>query len=77
MQSPKGRPDSVEASKKTSLATPRTARKLIKTQGSDKELGTSPTSKTVKDRSAKILERRSPQTPAIEVTFLDIVKVVE
>ncbi|KAL0316261.1 UNVERIFIED_CONTAM: Interactor of constitutive active ROPs 2, chloroplastic [Sesamum radiatum] len=67
MQTPKSRPGSLDVPQKLSPATPRTGRKL-KTLGSDSDSMTSPSpvSKTLKDKSPKIVDRRSPRSPAIE-----------
>ncbi|KAK4392182.1 Interactor of constitutive active ROPs 2, chloroplastic [Sesamum angolense] len=61
------RPGSLDVPQKLSPATPRTGRKL-KTLGSDSDSMTSPSpvSKTLKDKSPKIVDRRSPRSPAIE-----------
>ncbi|CAI9779022.1 unnamed protein product [Fraxinus pennsylvanica] len=67
MQTPKARPASLDVPHKVSSATPRTARKL-KTPGSDSDPVSSPNpaSKTPKDRSSKVVVRRSPRTPVAE-----------
>ncbi|KAK4419167.1 Interactor of constitutive active ROPs 2, chloroplastic [Sesamum alatum] len=59
------RPRSLDVPKKPSPATPRTARKL-KTPGSDSDSSPNPVSKTPKDRSPKVVDRKSPRIPAIE-----------
>ncbi|KAI3447618.1 hypothetical protein Pfo_004283 [Paulownia fortunei] len=61
------RPGSLDVPQKPSPATPRTGRKL-KTPGSDSDSFTSPNpvSKTPKDRSPKVVDRRSPRSPATE-----------
>ncbi|KAL0409882.1 UNVERIFIED_CONTAM: Interactor of constitutive active ROPs 2, chloroplastic [Sesamum latifolium] len=61
------RPRSLDVPKRPSPATPRTARKL-KTPGSDSDSASSPNpvSKTPKDRSPKVVDRKSPRIPAIE-----------
>ncbi|KAL0333340.1 UNVERIFIED_CONTAM: Interactor of constitutive active ROPs 2, chloroplastic [Sesamum angustifolium] len=71
MQTPKSRPGSLDVPQKLSPATPRTGRKL-KTLGSDSDSMTSPSpvSKTLKDKSPKIVDRRSPRSPAIELAQL-------
>ncbi|KAL0278028.1 UNVERIFIED_CONTAM: Interactor of constitutive active ROPs 2, chloroplastic, partial [Sesamum radiatum] len=60
-------PRSLDVPKRPSPATPRTARKL-KTPGSDSDSASSPNpvSKTPKDRSPKVVDRKSPRIPAIE-----------
>ncbi|XP_051132294.1 interactor of constitutive active ROPs 2, chloroplastic-like [Andrographis paniculata] len=65
MQTPKPRPGSLNVPQKQSLATTRTARKL-KTHGSDSDSSPNPISKTPKDRSAKVADRRSPRVLAVE-----------
>ncbi|XAR69038.1 hypothetical protein NMG60_11000489 [Bertholletia excelsa] len=67
MQTPKTRTGSSEVPQRPSPATPRTARQL-KTQGSDSDLVASPkpASKTPKERSPKVVDRRSPRTPGTE-----------
>ncbi|MCD9641051.1 hypothetical protein HAX54_026867 [Datura stramonium] len=67
MQTPKGRTVSVEVPQRTSAATLKTARKL-KTPGSDADSVSSPNpaSRTPKDRSPKVVCRRSPRSPVIE-----------
>ncbi|CAI9762047.1 unnamed protein product [Fraxinus pennsylvanica] len=67
MQTPKARPASLDVPHKVSPATPRTARKL-KAPGSESDPGPSPNpaSKTPKDRGSKVVDRRSPRTPATE-----------
>ncbi|CAA3012639.1 interactor of constitutive active ROPs 2, chloroplastic-like [Olea europaea subsp. europaea] len=67
MQTPKARPASLDVPHKVSPATPRTTRKL-KTPGSESDPVPSPNpaSKTPKDRSSKVVDRRSPRTPATE-----------
>ncbi|KAJ7977006.1 Interactor of constitutive active ROPs [Quillaja saponaria] len=68
MQTPKGRAGTSQAPQRKSPATPRTARQL-KTAGTDPDSASSspnPTSKTPKDRSPKVIERRSPQSPMSE-----------
>ncbi|CAN4117015.1 unnamed protein product [Withania somnifera] len=66
MQTPKGRTVSVEVPQRTS-ATPKTAQKL-KTPGSDADSVSSPNpaNRTPKDRSPKVVCRRSPRSPVIE-----------
>ncbi|KAK4342982.1 hypothetical protein RND71_038798 [Anisodus tanguticus] len=66
MQTPKGRTVSVEVPQRTS-ATLKTARKL-KTPGSDADSVSSPNpaNRTPKDRSPKVVSRRSPRSPVIE-----------
>ncbi|KAJ7972441.1 Interactor of constitutive active ROPs [Quillaja saponaria] len=68
MQTPKGRAGTLEVPQRKSPATPRTARQL-KTSGSDSNSLSSspnPTSKTPKDRSPKVIERKSPRSPMFE-----------
>ncbi|KAA8518796.1 hypothetical protein F0562_016429 [Nyssa sinensis] len=65
MQTPKTRTGSLEVPQRTSPATPRTARQL---KGSDSDSVSSPhpASRTPKDRSPKVIERRSPRSPVSE-----------
>ncbi|XP_059646927.1 interactor of constitutive active ROPs 2, chloroplastic-like [Cornus florida] len=67
MQTPKTRTGSLEVPKRTSPTTPRTARQL-KMAGSDSDSVPSPhlASRTPKDRSPKINERRSPRSLVLE-----------
>ncbi|XP_009797643.1 interactor of constitutive active ROPs 2, chloroplastic-like [Nicotiana sylvestris] len=67
MQTPKARTVSVEVPQRTSPATPKTTRKL-KTPGSDADSVSSPNpaTRTPKDRSPKVVGRRSPRSPVIE-----------
>ncbi|XP_057983200.1 interactor of constitutive active ROPs 2, chloroplastic isoform X2 [Malania oleifera] len=66
MQTPKSRTGSLEVPPRTSPATPRTARQP-KTAVSDSDsVSSHPSSKTPKDRSPKVIERRSPRSPAPE-----------
>ncbi|WMV44792.1 hypothetical protein MTR67_038177 [Solanum verrucosum] len=67
MQTPKGRTVSVEVPQRTSAATLKTARKL-RTPGSDGDSVSSPNpaNRTPKDRSPKVVCRRSPRSPVIE-----------
>ncbi|KAK4377681.1 hypothetical protein RND71_003977 [Anisodus tanguticus] len=67
MQTPKARTVSVEVPQRTSPATAKTARKL-RTSGMDVDSVSSPSpaSRTPKDRSPKVIGRRSPQSPEIE-----------
>ncbi|KAK0584061.1 hypothetical protein LWI29_007037 [Acer saccharum] len=69
MQTPKtSRAGSLEVPKRKSPASPRTARQL-KTPGSDAEVVSSsprPMNKTPKDRSPKVIERKSPRSPMSE-----------
>ncbi|KAG4184124.1 hypothetical protein ERO13_A09G151900v2 [Gossypium hirsutum] len=67
MQTPKGRTSSVEVPQRKSPATPRTARQL-KIPGSDSEAVSSPNpaSKTPKDRSPKVTERKVLRSPVAE-----------
>ncbi|KDP29076.1 hypothetical protein JCGZ_16465 [Jatropha curcas] len=67
MQTPKARTGSSEVPQRKSAATPRTARQL-KIPGSDSDSVPSPNpaSKTPKDKSPKVIERRSPRSPATE-----------
>ncbi|KAL2509394.1 Interactor of constitutive active ROPs 2 [Forsythia ovata] len=62
MQTPKGRPASLDVPQKMTPATPRTARKL-KTPGSDSDPVSSPNPAS---KSSKVVDRRSPRTPASE-----------
>lgn len=59
MQTPKSRNVTVEVPQRTSPAAPKTARKL-KTPGSDAA------TRTPKERSPKVVVRRSPRSPALE-----------
>lgn len=59
MQTPKSRNATVEVPQRTSPAAPKTARKL-KTPGSDAA------TRTPKERSPKVVVRRSPRSPALE-----------
>ncbi|KAB1223888.1 Interactor of constitutive active ROPs 2, chloroplastic [Morella rubra] len=62
------RAGSLEVPQRKSPATPRTARQL-KTPGSDSDAVASspnPASRTAKDRSPKVIERRSPRSPMSE-----------
>ncbi|XP_060176893.1 interactor of constitutive active ROPs 2, chloroplastic-like [Lycium barbarum] len=67
MQTPKGRTVSVEVPQRTSPSTAKTARKL-KTSGPDVDSVSSPNPacRTPKDRSPKVIGRRSPRSPAME-----------
>ena len=67
MQTPKARVGMSEVPQKKSPATPRTAHQL-KTPNSDADSVSSPNAakKTSKDRSPKIIERRSPHSPISE-----------
>ncbi|KAG8647296.1 interactor of constitutive active ROPs 2, chloroplastic [Manihot esculenta] len=67
MQTPKARAgSSSELPQRKSPATPRTARKL-KIPGPDSDSpSVNPTSKTPKDKTPKVRERRSPRSPASE-----------
>ncbi|KAM3205301.1 hypothetical protein P3L10_028711 [Capsicum annuum] len=68
MQTPKARTVSVEVPQRTSPSTAKTARKL-RTSGTaevDSVSFPNPKSRTPKDRSPKVIGRRSPQSPAIE-----------
>ncbi|XP_052173492.1 interactor of constitutive active ROPs 2, chloroplastic [Diospyros lotus] len=67
MQTPKTRTGSLEVPKRISPVTPPTARKL-KTPGSDSDSipSPNPASRTPKDRSPKVVERRSPRSPVSE-----------
>ncbi|GMP50511.1 hypothetical protein CsSME_00017101 [Camellia sinensis var. sinensis] len=67
MQTPKARTSSLEVPHRTSPATPRTAHQL-KAMGSDSDSVPSPTpaSRTAKDRSPKVVERKSPRSPMYE-----------
>ncbi|KAA8516519.1 hypothetical protein F0562_016975 [Nyssa sinensis] len=67
MQTPKTRTGSLEVPQRTSPATPRTARQL-KTPGPDSDSVSSPhpASRTPKERSPKVIERRSPRSPVSE-----------
>ncbi|XWS66930.1 hypothetical protein CRYUN_Cryun05aG0242900 [Craigia yunnanensis] len=67
MQTPKARTSSLEVPKRKSPATPRTARQL-KIPGSDSDTVSSPNpaSKTPKDRSPKVTERKALRSPVSE-----------
>ncbi|XP_055809069.1 interactor of constitutive active ROPs 2, chloroplastic isoform X2 [Solanum dulcamara] len=67
MQTPKARTVSVEVPQRKSPSTAKTARKL-KTSGPEVDAVSSPNppSRTPKDRSPKVIGRRSPRSPAIE-----------
>ncbi|KAJ8533975.1 hypothetical protein K7X08_007299 [Anisodus acutangulus] len=67
MQTPKARTVSAEVPHRTSPATAKTARKL-RTSGPDVDSVSSPNpaSRTPKDRSPKVIGRRSPRSSAIE-----------
>ncbi|KAL3531899.1 hypothetical protein ACH5RR_005420 [Cinchona calisaya] len=67
MQTPKARTTSSELPQKTSPATPRMARKY-KTPGSESDSVSYPNSasKMSKDRSPKVVDRRSPRSPVTE-----------
>lgn len=67
MQTPKGRTVSVEVPQRTTAATLKTTRKL-KTPGSDADTISSPNpaNRTPKDRSPKVVCRRSPRSPVVE-----------
>ncbi|OIT01292.1 PREDICTED: interactor of constitutive active ROPs 2, chloroplastic-like [Nicotiana attenuata] len=67
MQTPKARTVSVEVPQRTSPATPKTTRKL-KAPGSNADSVSSPNpaTRTPKDRSPKVVGRRSPRSPVIE-----------
>nr|GMD59670.1 interactor of constitutive active ROPs 2, chloroplastic-like [Ipomoea batatas] len=65
MQTPKAR-TTVEVPQRTSPATPRTARKLRTSTDSDSVSSPNPASRTPKDRSPKVVDRRSPRSPATE-----------
>ncbi|XP_059667694.1 interactor of constitutive active ROPs 2, chloroplastic-like isoform X2 [Cornus florida] len=67
MQTPKARTGSLEVPQRASPVAPRTARQL-KTPGSDSDSVSSPNpaSRTPKDRSPKVIERRSPRSPVPE-----------
>lgn len=67
MQTPKARAGTSEVPQKKSPATPRTARQL-KTPNSDSDSVSSPNAakRTPKDRSPKVIERKSPQSPISE-----------
>lgn len=67
MQTPKARAGTSEVPQKKSPVTPRTARQL-KIPNSDSDLVSSPNAakKTPKNRSPKVVERRSPQSPVSE-----------
>lgn len=69
MQTPKARSGSSEVPqrKSKSPATPRTARQLkIPGADLDSNLSASPATKPLKDKSPKLVDRRSPRSPAIE-----------
>ncbi|CDP07955.1 unnamed protein product [Coffea canephora] len=67
MQTPKARTSSSELPQKTSPATPRTAQKL-KTPGSEADSVSTSNSagRMSKERSPKVVDRRSPRSPATE-----------
>ncbi|XP_027350944.1 interactor of constitutive active ROPs 2, chloroplastic [Abrus precatorius] len=68
MQTPKARTGTSEVPQRKSPSTPRTARQL-KTPNSDSDSVSSspnPAKKAPKDRSPKVIERRSPQSPIPE-----------
>ncbi|KAK6116428.1 hypothetical protein DH2020_049890 [Rehmannia glutinosa] len=67
MQTPMSRPGYLDVPQKPSLSTPRIARKL-KPPGSDSDSVPSPNtiSKTPKDRSPKVVDRRSPRNLATD-----------
>lgn len=62
------RPGSLDVPQRPSGAMPRTARKL-RVPGSDTDASLSPNlvTKTPKERSPKVVDRRSPRGPATEV----------
>ncbi|CAK7342952.1 unnamed protein product [Dovyalis caffra] len=65
MQTPKAKPSSLEVPQKKSPATPRT--RQLKTPGSETDsVSPNPASRTPKDRSPKVTERRSPRSTATE-----------
>ncbi|XP_021666892.2 interactor of constitutive active ROPs 2, chloroplastic [Hevea brasiliensis] len=66
MQTPKGRAGSSEVPQRKSPATPRTARQLNIPGLDSDSLSPNPASKTPKDKSPKVPERRSPRSPATE-----------
>lgn len=67
------RAGSSEVPQRKSPSTPRTARQLkIPGSGSD-SLSPNPASKTPKEKSPKVPERRSPRSPATEVGILLLV----
>ncbi|XP_065856986.1 interactor of constitutive active ROPs 2, chloroplastic [Euphorbia lathyris] len=67
MQTPKARSGSSDVPQRKSPATPRTARQLkIPASDLDSTSSPNPASKTPKERSPKVAERRSPRSPAIE-----------
>ncbi|OVA18156.1 hypothetical protein BVC80_1835g573 [Macleaya cordata] len=67
MQTPKARTGSSEVPQRTSPVTPRTARQL-KVTGSESDSASShPAIRTPKDRSPKVIERRSPRSPVTEL----------
>ncbi|XP_043703137.1 interactor of constitutive active ROPs 3-like isoform X2 [Telopea speciosissima] len=66
MQTPKARSSSLEVPQRTSPGTPRAARQL-KTPGSESDsTSTIPATRTPKDKSPKVIERRSPRSPISE-----------
>ncbi|XP_022744246.1 interactor of constitutive active ROPs 2, chloroplastic-like [Durio zibethinus] len=67
MQTPKARTSSLEVPQRKSPATPRTAHKLkIPGSDSDKVSSPNPASKTPKDRSPKVTERKALRSPVSE-----------
>ncbi|XP_009608289.1 interactor of constitutive active ROPs 2, chloroplastic-like isoform X1 [Nicotiana tabacum] len=78
MQTPKARTVSVEVPQRTSPATPKTARKL-RASGPDVDSVSSPipASRTPKDKSPKVVGRRSPRSPAVEQKRLGRVSGLE
>lgn len=68
------RPGSVDVPQKPSPTTPRTGRKL-KTPGSDSDSfpSPSPVSRTPKDRSPKVVDRRSPRSPATTEVYISVI----
>ncbi|KAF1002779.1 interactor of constitutive active ROPs 2, chloroplastic [Apium graveolens] len=65
MQTPKTRTGSLEVLQRSSPATPR-SNKQQKTAGADSDTVPSPATRTPKARSPKIVDRRSPRSPASE-----------
>ncbi|KAJ6913745.1 interactor of constitutive active ROPs 2 [Populus alba x Populus x berolinensis] len=65
MQTPKAKTISLEVPRKKSPATPRT--RQLKTPGAETDcVSPNPASRTPKDRSPKVTERKSPRSPATE-----------
>ncbi|XP_042512196.1 interactor of constitutive active ROPs 2, chloroplastic-like [Macadamia integrifolia] len=63
MQTPKPRSSSLEVPQRTSPGTPRVARQIKSTGSESDSTSTNPATRTPKDRSPKVIERRSPRSP--------------